>query len=85
MKKGIILYVTQGKKELDDAPCLDMSDLRRELGVQSVCLTTSEDEISYSCWRMLAAGMHQVSCLHARYLAEERRLELGKLPFRLTG
>ena len=85
MKKGMILYVTQGKKELDDAPCPDMSGLRRELGVQSVWLTTSEDEMSYACWRMLAAGMHQVSCMHARYHAEECRLELGEHPFRLAG
>ena len=85
MKKGMILYVTQGKKELDNAPCPDMSGLRRELGVESVWLTTSEDEMSYACWRMLAAGMHQVSCMHARYLSEECRLELGKHPFRLAG
>ena len=85
MKKGMIFYVTQGKNELDDAPCPDMSDLRRELGVQSVCLTTSEDEMSYSCWRMLAAGMHQVSCMHARYHAEGRRLELGERSFRIAG
>ena len=81
----MIFYVTQGKKELDNAPCPDMSDLRRELGVQSVCLTTSEDEMSYACWRMLAAGMHQVSCMHARYHAEGCRLELGGHPFRLAG
>jgi hypothetical protein len=62
MKKGKILYVTQGKNELDDAPYPDMTALRQELGVQSVCLTTSEDEMSYACWRMLAAGMHQGSC-----------------------
>jgi hypothetical protein len=85
MKKGMILYVTQGKNELNDAPCPDMSGLRRELGVQSVCLTTSEDEMSYACWRMLAAGMHQVSCMHARHHAGEHRLELGKDPFRLAG
>jgi hypothetical protein len=85
MNKGMILYVTQGKNELDDASCLDMFGLRRELGVESVYLTTSEDEISYACWRMLAAGMHQVSCMHAQYHAEGCRLELGKLPFRLAG
>ncbi len=85
MKKGMILYITLGKKELDNAPCPDMSGLRRELGVESVWLTTSEDEMSYACWRMLAAGMHQVSCMHARYYAEECRLELGKHPFRLAG
>jgi hypothetical protein len=85
MKKGMILYVTQGKKELDNAPCPDLSGLRRELGVQSISLATSEDEISYVCWRMLAAGMHQVSCMHARYFSEECRLELGKHPFRLAG
>lgn len=85
MKKGMILYITQGKNELNDAPDPDLFALKRELDVQSVCLTTSEDEMSYSCWRMLAAGMHQVSCMHARYHAEGRRLELGKHPFRLAG
>jgi len=85
MKKGMILYVTQGKNELNDAPYPDLSGLKRELGVQSVCLTTSEDEMSYSCWRMLAAGMHQVSCMHARYHAEGRRLELGERSFRIAG
>jgi len=85
MKKGMILYVTQGKKELNDAPHLDLSGLKLELGVQSVCLTTSEDEMSYVCWRMLAAGMHQVSCMHARYHEEGRRLELGERSFRIAG
>jgi len=85
MKKGMILYVTQGKNELDDTPYPDLSGLKRELGVQSLCLTTSEDEISYACWRMLAAGMHQVSCMHACYHAEGRHLELGERLLRLAG
>ncbi len=85
MKKGMIFYVTQGKNELDDSPCPDMSDLRRELGVQSVCLTTSEDEMSYACWRMLTAGMHQVSCMHVWYHVNESRLELRGFPFRMAG
>jgi hypothetical protein len=44
MKKGMILYVTQRKNELDDAPYPDLSGLKQELDVQSVCLTTSKKE-----------------------------------------
>ena len=85
MKKGMILYVTQGKNELDGNRCPDLSGLKRELGVQSVCLTTSEDEMSYACWRMLVSGMHQVFCMHAEYHVDERRLELGGAPIRIAG
>lgn len=85
MKKGMILYVTQGKNELTDTTCPDISDLQRELDVHFICLTTSEDEISDAWWRMTAAGTHQISCMHACYHASTRRLELGKHRYRLAG
>jgi len=46
MKKGVILYVTGGKEEDFSGPGLDLNLLRRKLGVQSVRVATSEDDIS---------------------------------------
>jgi hypothetical protein len=40
MKKGMILFVTQGKNELNDAPYPDMSGLKWELDVQSVWMNS---------------------------------------------
>jgi hypothetical protein len=85
MKKGMILYVTEGK---DDVPLHDFHDLARACvtpGISAVYVATSEDEIAYGWWHLITRGMHQVSCTAATYDAASRRFDLIGEPLRLCG
>ncbi|RJR32412.1 MAG: hypothetical protein C4576_30160 [Desulfobacteraceae bacterium] len=84
MKKGTILFVTEGLEELHD----DSEDLRKareHLGVQAVSVAGSEDEVAYQWWRMLAKGMHHVSLLRASYGGRDNRLDFHGTALRLFG
>jgi len=67
MKKGLILYVTEGKEALRTREPLDLDETLRCLGMRSICLATSEEEISYQWWRLITRGMHHISCVRATY------------------
>jgi hypothetical protein len=86
MKKGVILYVTEGKEEiqmLQDQP--DLQDASRLLGVNAVCLATSEDEIAYGWWQLIARGIQQISCMKAAYHVGPGTIEPFGMPLRLCG
>jgi hypothetical protein len=85
MKKGVILYVTGGQEEVFSGPGLDLSLLRRQLGVQSVRVATSKDDITEGWWRMIAQGMQEVCCMRARFNPSEGKLEPEGPSFRLCG
>mgnify|MGYP000023541964 CR=1 FL=1 len=85
MKTGMILYVTEGK---EDVPIPDPAELSRtclSLGVSAVCIATSEDEVAYGWWHLIARGMHRVSCVAAAYDGETRRFEPHGMTLRLCG
>ncbi|MGD9505239.1 MAG: hypothetical protein AB7W37_10010 [Syntrophobacteraceae bacterium] len=88
MKKGVILYVTGEKEgtpmqqELSKADCAAAFDA---LGAEAVCVATSEDEIAYSWWRLVAKGMHQVVCMTAAFDPIMGSCEPKGVPFRLCG
>jgi hypothetical protein len=84
MKKGTILFVTEGRDELRDfsvnlKPALDL------LGVQAVSLATSEEDVAYAWWRMVAKGMHHVSLLKTAYHADDNHMEFHGPALRLWG
>jgi hypothetical protein len=86
MKRGMILYVTEGKEEmrmLQDRP--DLKEATRLLGVNAVCLATSEDELAYGWWQLITRGIQQVSCMRAAYHVGMDRLEPLGIPLRLCG
>ncbi len=86
MKKGVILYVTEGKEEMQMDP--DRPDLKELLGfleVNAVCLAMSEEEIAYGWWQFISRGIQQVSCMKATYDAVGERLEPFGIPLRLCG
>jgi hypothetical protein len=85
MKKGMILYVTRGKNDLLKNEYSNLPEVRETLGVQSLSLSTSEDEVADACFRMLTRGMHQVSCMAAYYHPGDGRLEIRGEPMRLAG
>jgi hypothetical protein len=86
MKQGMILYVTEGKDEVQmqpDWPAL--TDALRLLGVSAIRLAISEEEIVYGWWQMLTRGMQHISCMKAAYNADLERLEPFGVPLRLCG
>ena len=86
MKKGMILYVTEGKEKVEmPAGRSDLKEAVGCLGVDAIHLATSEEEIAYGWWQLLARGMQQVSCMKAVYNSGRQRLEPFGEPMRLCG
>lgn len=83
MKKGVILYITEGKDEMQD--WLDVREPLTSLGASHICVATSEDEIAYGWWRLLARGMQHISCMKAAYNATLGSLEPYGTALRLCG
>lgn len=83
MKKGIILYVTEGKDEVSE--WIDLETEKKQLQVDDICLATSETELSYGWWRMLSRGMQQISCMSATYDMAEKAIKPAGHPLRLCG
>jgi hypothetical protein len=85
MKKGMIVYVTEGKDEVVLQDALDLDRASRSLGVSAVCVATSEDEMAYGWWHLISRGMHQVSCVSAAYDAAGGTFKPHGTPMRLWG
>ena len=86
MKRGMILYVTEGKEEVgmhSDRP--DLKAMVTWLGVDAIRLAISEEEIAYGWWQLITHGMQQVSCMKAAYNADLHRLIPFGEPLRLCG
>lgn len=86
MKKGIILYVTEGKEEARERwDRLDLAEPRARLQANSVLVATSEEEIAYGWWHMITQGMQQIACVKAVFDARADRIEPFGTPLRLCG
>ncbi len=85
MKKGMIVYVTEGKEDIPPQESMDLGGASQALGVSEVCVATSEDELAYGWWRLITRGMHQVSCIAAAYDSVRDVLEPHGRPMRLWG
>jgi len=83
MKKGVILYVTEGKEELDE--WMELGEEGRKLGADAVCLATSESEIAFGWWQMLTRGMQEVSCRKAAYSKLDGAFRPHGIALRLCG
>ena len=83
MKKGVILYVTEGKEELDE--WMELEGEEKKLGADAVCLATSESEIAFGWWRMLTGGMQEISCLKAAYSKVDGAFQPHGTALRLCG
>jgi hypothetical protein len=83
MKKGLILYVTEGKEQVDDWP--DLEEQRALLGADAICMALSEAEVAYGWWRLLSRGMQHICCRTASYDALRAAFEPSGAPLRLCG
>ena len=88
MRKGMILYVTQGK---DDVPqqgeteLTELIDLCRSLDVAAVCVATTEEDVHYGWWQLITKGVHQVLLMAAAYDATLESFAFDRSPVRLWG
>jgi hypothetical protein len=85
MKKGLILYVTEGKEEIYKQEWPEFREQPNSLGTSTICVATSEDEIAYSWWRLLTRGIQHISCMKAAYNATRGKLEPYGTVLRLCG
>ena len=83
MKKGIILYVAEGREELNE--WVDLAVEKKRLNVDDLCLATSESELTYGWWRLITRGMQQICCVRASYDAGTSMIKADGEPFRLCG
>jgi hypothetical protein len=86
MKKGMILYITEGRGDIETA------EVRPKPGkppgmpdFDSVRLAASEDDIVYYWWHLISRGMQEVSCMKATYDAALGMLAPFGTPMRLCG
>jgi hypothetical protein len=87
MKKGMILYVTQGQGK-EDVPVQGAEDLietSRSLGVSAVAVAISEEDVVYGWWHLVTRGMHQVFFMAVTYNSGSNRFESRGVPRRLCG
>ncbi len=85
MKKGMILYVTQGKEDVPLQGAEEMIETARSLGVTSVCVATTEEEAAHGWWSLITRGAQQVLFMTVDYNPVLERFESRSNPVRLCG
>ncbi len=83
MKRGMILYVTEGREKLPAWP--DLESHRLSLGMDEVCVATSESDINDQWWRLLTRGVQHIACVRADYDPVREAYEICGAPLRLYG
>jgi hypothetical protein len=85
MKKGMILYVTQGKEDVPLQAASELIETARSLGVTTVCVATTEEDAIHGWWSLIVRGMRQVLFMTVAYNAALDRFESRGTPVRLGG
>jgi hypothetical protein len=85
MRKGMVLYVTEGKEDVPLQGVEDLIETSRRLGVSAVSVATSEDEVVHGWWHLTAKGMHQVMFMSVSYDAAQHVFKSRGTPRRLCG
>jgi hypothetical protein len=85
MKKGMILYVTQGKEDVPLQAAAELIEIARRLGVTSVCVALTEEDAVHGWWSLITRGMQQVLFMTVVYNAVLDMFESRGAPVRLCG
>ncbi len=85
MKKGMILYVTQGREDVPLQAAADLKERARSLGVAAVSVAGTEEEAVYGWWNLITRGMQQVLFMTVAYDVVLDRFESRGTPMRLYG
>lgn len=85
MKKGMILYVTEGKEDVPMQGAAELVETCRSLGVTAVSVATSEEDVIHGWWHLVTKGVHQVLLMLVAYDAVLQKFESRGAPVRLCG
>jgi hypothetical protein len=85
MRKGMILYVTQGKEDVPLQGGTELSELSRSLGVAAVCVAITQEDVDYGWWQLITKGVHQVLLMTVTYDAVLGIFGTPRAPLRLWG
>ena len=75
MKKGMILYVTEGKEDVPLQAAAELIETARALGVSAVSVAISEEDAAQGWWSLVTRGMQQVLFMTVAYNAALNRFE----------
>ena len=85
MKKGMVLYVTEGKGDVPLQTAAELVETARDLGVAAVSVASSEEDAVYGWMSLITRGMQQVMFMKVAYDAGLDRFESRGDPVRLYG
>jgi hypothetical protein len=85
MRKGMILYVTQGKEDVPVQGGTELVELSRSLGVDALCVAITQEDVDYGWWNLVTKGVHQVLLMTVAYDAVLKCFEFSRTPLRLWG
>ena len=85
MKKGMILYVTEGKDEVPMQAADELVETARSLGVTAVSVATTEEDAVHGWYSLVTRGAQQVLFMPVAYNAVRNRFEIQGTPRRLCG
>jgi hypothetical protein len=85
MKKGMILYVAEGKGDVPLQREEDLVQVTRSLGVTTVCVATTEEDAVDGWWKLIAKGMHQVLFMTVAYDSMSGNFQFLGTPSRIWG
>ena len=85
MKKGMVLYVAQGKEHVPLKTGEELAETARSLGVDSVSVANSEEDAAYGWMSLITRGMHQVLFMAVEYDPFLDSFEALAAPQRLCG
>ena len=83
MKKGLILYVTEGKELLKNKDMFPETALDPEAA--STSITFSESDVAYAWWEMITKGIQTIFCVHVSYKPQMNALQPIGTPVRIFG
>lgn len=78
MKRGMIIYVAEGNEATPLKGPEELVEISRSLGVATVCLATSEEELADGWWHLLKRGVAQVLFLSVAFDPREGKFSKGE-------
>ncbi len=85
MKKGMILYVAQGKEDVPLKTGEDLAETARSFGVAGVSVANSEAEAAYGWMSLITRGMQLILFTTVEYDPVLDRFRSLTAPVRLCG
>jgi hypothetical protein len=83
MKKGMILYVTEGKEDFPLQASAELIETARSLGVTAVSVAITEEDAANGWWGLISRGVQQVLFMTVAYNALLDNFESRGTPVRL--